>query len=149
MYLPRKKSLCSWSSRSLELTLCNFFVWGYLKDTIYRPSLEEIGLSTWCVPYDTRCPMLSVYYNFKVYTFESFSSNWRISHDCRLTNYFLINISKCIILFELPCICIVRRWSSREWNSVSTIFLASSASLLLLLSSPSGSCSISSDNYHS
>jgi hypothetical protein len=36
--------------------------------------------------------------------FESFPNNCRISSDCRLTGYFIINVLKCCLLFELPCI---------------------------------------------
>jgi hypothetical protein len=36
--------------------------------------------------------------------FESFPNNCCISRDCRLTGYFIINMWKCYLLFELPCI---------------------------------------------
>jgi hypothetical protein len=36
--------------------------------------------------------------------FESFSDNCCISRDCRLTGYFIINMLKCYLLFELSCI---------------------------------------------
>jgi hypothetical protein len=36
--------------------------------------------------------------------FESFPDNCCISRDCRLTGYFIINVWKCYLLFELPCI---------------------------------------------
>jgi hypothetical protein len=35
--------------------------------------------------------------------FESFPNYWCISRDCRLTGYFIINVWKCYLLFELPC----------------------------------------------
>jgi hypothetical protein len=35
---------------------------------------------------------------------ESFPNYWCISRDCRLTGYFIINIWKCYLLLELPCI---------------------------------------------
>jgi hypothetical protein len=36
--------------------------------------------------------------------FESFPNNCCISRDCRLTGYFIINMWRCCLLFELPCI---------------------------------------------
>jgi hypothetical protein len=36
--------------------------------------------------------------------FESFHNNCCISRDCRLTGYFIINMWKCYLLFELLCI---------------------------------------------
>jgi hypothetical protein len=36
--------------------------------------------------------------------FESFRNNCCISRDCRLTGYFIINMWKCYLLFELTCI---------------------------------------------
>jgi hypothetical protein len=36
--------------------------------------------------------------------FESFPNNCCISRDCRLTGYFIINMWKCYLLFELFCI---------------------------------------------
>jgi hypothetical protein len=35
--------------------------------------------------------------------FESFPYNCFISRDCWLTGYFIINMWKCYLLFELPC----------------------------------------------
>jgi hypothetical protein len=35
--------------------------------------------------------------------FETFPNYWCISHDFRLTGYFIINMWKCYLLFELPC----------------------------------------------
>jgi hypothetical protein len=35
--------------------------------------------------------------------FESFPNNCCVSHDCRLIGYFIINMWKCYLLFELPC----------------------------------------------
>jgi hypothetical protein len=37
-------------------------------------------------------------------SFESFPNNCCISRDCRLTDYFIINMWKCYLLFELPCV---------------------------------------------
>jgi hypothetical protein len=36
--------------------------------------------------------------------FESFPNNCCISRDYRLSDYFIINMWKCYLLFELPCI---------------------------------------------
>jgi hypothetical protein len=36
--------------------------------------------------------------------FERFPNNCCISRDCRLTGYFIINVWKCYLRFELPCI---------------------------------------------
>jgi hypothetical protein len=41
--------------------------------------------------------------------FESFPNYWCISRDCRLTGYLIINMWKCYLLFELPCIKLGRR----------------------------------------
>jgi hypothetical protein len=38
--------------------------------------------------------------------FESFPNNCCISRDCGLTDYLIINMWKCYLLFELPCISI-------------------------------------------
>jgi hypothetical protein len=35
--------------------------------------------------------------------FESFPNNCCISRDCRLTGYFIMNMWKCYLLFELHC----------------------------------------------
>jgi hypothetical protein len=39
--------------------------------------------------------------------FESFPNNCCISRDCRLTGYFIINMCKSYLLFELPCMCLL------------------------------------------
>jgi hypothetical protein len=43
---------------------------------------------------------LVIYQNF-----ESFPNYWCVLRDCRLTSYFIINMWKCYLLFELPCTC--------------------------------------------
>jgi hypothetical protein len=39
-----------------------------------------------------------------IINFESFPNNCCASRDCRLTGYFIINMWKCCLLFELLCI---------------------------------------------
>jgi hypothetical protein len=44
--------------------------------------------------------------------FESFPNYWCTSRDCRLTGYFIINMWKCYLLFELSC-----TWQSPFWEA--------------------------------
>jgi hypothetical protein len=53
--------------------------------------------------------------------FESFPNKCCISRDCRLTGYFIINMWKCYLLFELPCIYALHKsaWICCSLNLVS------------------------------
>ena len=52
---------CTWPPRSLELTVCDFFLWGFVKDNVYVPPLpktlsglrESINTATGNVTQDT------------------------------------------------------------------------------------------------
>jgi len=34
---------CKWPPRSPDLTVCDFFLWGYVKDRVYLPPLPATG----------------------------------------------------------------------------------------------------------
>ncbi|PNF30892.1 hypothetical protein B7P43_G06172 [Cryptotermes secundus] len=36
---PQDLALCAWPARSPDLTVCDFFLWGYVKDHVYVPPL--------------------------------------------------------------------------------------------------------------
>jgi hypothetical protein len=65
-------------------------------------------LLLWSRHFATRSPLASAARNTfpcQLQTnFESFPDNYCISRDCRLTGYFITNMWKCYLLFELPCI---------------------------------------------
>jgi hypothetical protein len=60
----------------------------------------EIAILQHGLPWWRRPETLS---RFKQTNFESFPNNRCISRDCRLTGYFIINMWKCYLLFELLC----------------------------------------------
>jgi len=35
-------TFCTWSPRSPDLTVCDFFLWGFFKDNVYVPPLPEL-----------------------------------------------------------------------------------------------------------
>jgi hypothetical protein len=47
--------------------------------------------------------------------FENFPNNCWKSRDCRLTGYFIINMWKCYLLFELSCIFVCLQWYLYSW----------------------------------
>jgi hypothetical protein len=78
----------------------------------YRVGLRKLQdterLLLWSRHFATRSPLAAAARNtflLQLQTnFESFPNNCCISRDCRLTGYFIINMWKCYLLFEFPCI---------------------------------------------
>jgi hypothetical protein len=72
-----------------------------------RKLQDTESLLLWSHHFATRSPLAAAARNTfprQLQTnFESFPNYWRISRDCRLTGYFIMNMWKCYLLFELPC----------------------------------------------
>jgi hypothetical protein len=70
--------------------------------------LDTERLLLWSRHFATLSPLAAVARNTfprKLQTdFENFPNNYCISRDCRLYGYFITNMWKCYLLFELPCI---------------------------------------------
>jgi hypothetical protein len=74
----------------------------------FRKLQDTESLLLWSRHFATRSPLAAAARNTfsrQLQTnFESFPNNCCISRDCRLTDYFIINMCKFYLLFELPCI---------------------------------------------
>ena len=116
----RDNRLMPWPARSPDLTPCDFFLWGYIKDKVYVPPLPNdlgdlkrrintidagmgrTGISHWCLPRDPRWSHWTSIRSKP--NFHSFSFYWYLLHQFRLSNLGVVTFWNPGEHYELPCI---------------------------------------------
>jgi hypothetical protein len=112
-HTPRERSRTVWGLATWEAKCGNSGQWW--QDT------ERLLL--WNSHFATRSPLVvarNIFPRQLQTNFEIVPNNCCVSRDCRLTGYFITNMWKCYLVFELPCI-ISSLTKDCRWRSSETL----------------------------